>query len=147
MMRTKSGSVLIEVLVAVSVAIVGLLALVTIGTKSVNNSGFATRQSQATGFASQALENVRARKQSLGWDVFKTNYGSSPRCGTTLASGCCTVGNAGEFNSCVTLQFVPASGTASEYVRVISEVTWSEIGRESGATSPRARQETVISRY
>ena len=141
----RKGSALIEVLIAVSVAVVGLLALVSIGTKSVNNSGFASRQAQATAFSSQAIEKVRAAKQSMGWSVFKQTYGNGIRCGSNLSvGGCCDIGNASEFNSCVTLTFSGAVG--NEIVTVVSLVSWSEAGRDT-SSRPTARQETVISRY
>ncbi len=132
----RKGQTIIEVMTAVGIAIVGLLALVQVGTKSVNNAGYSSRQSQATSLASRGLENVRLKKEELGWLKFKSTYNVGPVCGENLNAGCCS---SGEFTSCVTFNYVPTNGI--DQMTVLSEVSWQDSGRTA-----KVKQETVIVR-
>ncbi len=125
----RNGSTLVEVVIAVGVAIVGLVALTQIGTKSINNTGFSTRQAQATAYASQALENVRKIKEKNGWTAIP------------LSQPCEEIGENLEFRRCVTYSFVNTPGKPA-YVTVNVVVSWSEGGRVESA-----KLQTVLSRY
>lgn len=138
----QRGSTLIEVMAAVGIAIVGLMALVQLGTKSINNSGFSARQSQATVYASQALETVRLRKEQLGWTRFRSSYGGGNYCGTDLSSGSCGVGT--EFTSTVTLVYGSVSGV--ETLTATAVVSWREGNETASGRAATVRQETTFTK-
>lgn len=60
MTRKESGQSLIEVLAALAVVILVVLALVMVVTTSIRNATFAKNQSLATKYAQEAIEKVRA---------------------------------------------------------------------------------------
>ncbi|HUV43036.1 MAG TPA: hypothetical protein VMY36_04020 [Patescibacteria group bacterium] len=64
MKKQESGQSLIEVLAAIAVTVLVILALVTATTISVRNMTFASKQSLATQYAREAIEEVRAFRDS-----------------------------------------------------------------------------------
>ena len=68
--QVRSGQVLIELLIALGVAVMAIAALVQIATKSLSNAGFSKSQSGATAYAVAANEWLRGQRSSLGWDIF-----------------------------------------------------------------------------
>lgn len=66
----KRGQVLVEVIIAMMLAAVGLAAAVNMSTRSTSNTGTAKRQSLAMTHAGDGMEWVRSQRVNLGWRAF-----------------------------------------------------------------------------
>lgn len=90
-MKFRPAQVLIELTIAMAVAMVAILALVQSTTKSVSNSTFSKSQTQATQYASEAIEWLRNQKNA-SWPDFSAKLSASSYCLNTLAwtAGPCT---------------------------------------------------------
>lgn len=63
----NSGQSLIEVLVALSLAVLAIGALVTVTMTSVKNAQFSKNQTQAEKYAQEGMEWARLQKENLLW--------------------------------------------------------------------------------
>ena len=126
MKKLKSGQTIVEVMVALGMATIALVALAQIASKSVANSGLAKRQTKASYLASQIVENIKLKKSLLGWTGFKTLLPSGTHCfgfsASTFDSGCTAVE---EFTNTITVSYSGTPETADITVKVI----WNEGGR------------------
>lgn len=68
-MRTRQGSSLIELLIAVSVISVILVGISSVATRSVNMQTYSKEQAQATKLAEEQIERVRAFRDRNGFAV------------------------------------------------------------------------------
>lgn len=152
MRRWKWGQTIIEVLVAVGVVALGLLALVQVATKSVANSGFSKRQAVATALAVEGMEWIKGQRSGLDWeDFYKSsgsyNLNSFPGSWTGWVAGVCSGSVPGMiYTRCVTMAAeavtpVPGPGPVVQQLRVVVDVTWDESGRVA-----KSSQETVFLR-
>ena len=66
----NSGQSLIEVLVALSLAVLAISALVSVTMTSVKNAQFSKNQIQAEKYAQEGMEWVRLQKEKNTWAVF-----------------------------------------------------------------------------
>lgn len=87
---TKNGQSLLEVLVALAVALLVILALVRATIVAIRNADFAKKQAQASSYAQEGMENIRAYRDA-SWTIFwgaadGNNHGFS---GATPSSGAC----------------------------------------------------------
>lgn len=73
MKRKTRGQSLIEVLIALSVVVLVILALITVTTISVRNATFAKNQSLATEYAQETIEKIRGYRNQNSWVDFVTN--------------------------------------------------------------------------
>ena len=69
-MKKESGQSLIEVLAALAVVTIAILALVSITMISVRNASFAKNQSLATKYAQEAMEEARQLRNDNRDDFF-----------------------------------------------------------------------------
>lgn len=65
------GQTLVEVVVAVAIATVVITALALASTNSIRNAQFSKNQSQATKFAQESLEHLRAYRDRYGFDALR----------------------------------------------------------------------------
>lgn len=77
-MKREEGQSLIEVVIALAVAIVAILALVRATVTSIRNADFARNRALATKYAQEALEKVRSYKVEHTWQDFTDNCESIP---------------------------------------------------------------------
>lgn len=71
----NSGQTLVEVLVAVGVTVVFLVAMVGVVTRAIANSQFAKNKALAARYVEESLELARSwRDQATDWETFKTSY-------------------------------------------------------------------------
>ena len=137
----KLGQVLIELLIALGVAVMAIVALVQITTKSLSNAGFSKGQSGATVIAAAATEWLRGQRASLGWDVFAARAGQT-YCLNDLnwnlpgSCGTAQIGTSG-FSREVTLITV-----SSKQVEAAVIVKWRE-----GTRDVSSKHTTVFGRY
>lgn len=83
-MRKKNNNIgqsLIEVVAAIAVISVGILAIVKVTTKSVSNTTFARNRAIATKYAQESLEKVREYRDKNSWVIFTANCGSAAALG------------------------------------------------------------------
>lgn len=72
-MIEEKGQSLVEMLLAISVIIIVILALIGITTASVRNASFARNQALATKYAEEGVEKVRVYRDSSTWATFVAN--------------------------------------------------------------------------
>ena len=137
----RPGQILVELLLALAVATVTIVALAGVATRAVSNAGFARHQSQASSLASEAIEWIRGYRDQNGWSNFSFLNGNyclrdlgwaalvPPPCPAITVSGTDFVRTAS----------LVARGSSTD---VAVTVTWSERGKTYSA-----RQTTVLSRY
>lgn len=122
---------MVEVILAIAVAVIGVLGLVSLSTKSVSNSGFSKRQSVATSYAIQGMEWVRGRRDVEDWTIFSSRSGTYCLSDTTITTwnnSACPVIPGTEFTRLAVLT-TPVAGQLSVDVRV----AWTEGGRSEVA--------------
>jgi len=66
------GQSLFEVIFAVAIAALVLIAIVTLSTRSIKTADFSTNNAQATKYAQEAMEWVRMQRDTLTWATFST---------------------------------------------------------------------------
>lgn len=71
MIRLLPAQALVEMLIAIAVITVALVAMVGLATKSVSNATFTKNQSLALNIATQTIECVRKNRQLYSWAVFR----------------------------------------------------------------------------
>lgn len=128
----KEGQSLIEVLVALAITLLVIVALVRVTISSVRNADFAKKQSQATAYAQEGMENMRAYRDE-GWLTFKgaadeANHGLS---GTKPSGNCPSTPNVGDgdvFIRCVTLS------DDGDNVEAEITVSWTDSGGSHNST-------------
>ena len=132
-LKSTSGQSLIEVLTALAVVLLVIVALIRATTISMRSSGFSKAQAQATAYAQEAIEWIRAERDK-DWN------GISSRAGLTFclnseslswsAEGVCPADDyllGGRFKREATLTNIGGTGNQIE-VEVI--VSWQEAGGE-----------------
>jgi type II secretory pathway pseudopilin PulG len=70
-LSSQKGQTLIEMMIALSIVVLVLLALITLITVSLRNASFSKNHSLATQYAQEALEEVRALRDQEGWEDFE----------------------------------------------------------------------------
>lgn len=116
--RKKNGQSLLEVLVALTIAILVVLALVRAVTVAVRNASFARNQALATKYSEEAMEWLRSQRDK-SWDNLdsKDDPAGNRYCLNSL-SWPASVG------SCSSTNFIP--GTPFQREVVLTEVTAGE---------------------
>lgn len=123
----KKGQALIEILMAVAIAAVVLVALAGMGTKSTSNSGFSSRQTQATSYAQQIMNYFKTARQD-GWNTISSTYTAGTYCynGTTIASGSwCSIPNT-EYTNSIAVTRSTVGANTPEPIGVTVKVRWYE---------------------
>ncbi len=133
-LKSESGQSLIEVLTALAVVLLVIVALIRATTISMRSSSFSKAQAQATAYAQEAIEWIRAERDK-DWN------GISSRAGTTfclnleslswLSEGLCPADDGytlgGRFKREATLISVGGEGNQVE-VKVV--VSWQDSSGE-----------------
>lgn len=150
----RKGQLLVEVLIAISVAMVALVGLIQVSNKSINNAGFARRQAEATTYGSELMEWIVTQKNISGWEGFVTHSSGAsgtPYCFTASPPtawpgiGSCTSSNVVVVASpATTTQYVRQANliTGVNEILVSVTVTWTEGGR-----TVSSKQDRTIGRY
>lgn len=152
--RENPGQLLVEVMIAVAVVMVGLLAIMQISRKSVNNTGFSEKQAVATTYASEAVEWVRGQQTILGWKDISAKSNSTGLAYCLNASnltwpattGACpgyTLENLYKRNLTLKSSDIGVVPT----ILVTVTVSWQEGSRTSDANVPKVTQDTTLVKY
>lgn len=141
--RPRLGQMLVELLIALGVATLAVMALVSITTRSISNAGFSKSQSTASSYATGAMEWIRPQKNS-DWQTFVARAGQT-YCINDLVwpaqAGSCTAKSlAGTFSREVKLTVISAGPV--QQVEAVVTVNWSEAKRDF-----TSRQTTVFTSY
>lgn len=80
--KFKTGSTVIEVLIATTIVAFALTALAMLMTNNVKNSAEADYREAAAGVAQDAMESIRQIKNTTTWSSFSANRFTAV-CGTT----------------------------------------------------------------
>jgi len=75
-MKKTNGQSLVEMVIAVGILVLVILALVAVTTVSVRNASFSRNQALATKYAQETIEKVRAYREQNTWENFKNNCSS-----------------------------------------------------------------------
>lgn len=140
----KPAQILVELLLAIGVAVLTLVALIGATTRSLFNAGFAQRQSVATNYAQGAMEWIRTQK-GLSWESFFARADGQGRsyCLADLAwnsSAPCPALPGSEFVRTARLTVLSAS--PPQQVETVVTVTWQEANRPVSS-----KQTTVFTQY
>lgn len=141
-MRNRLGQTIVEVMMAVAIGVVALVALVQLSNKTVVSNGIAKRVTEAHDLATQAMELIRTTKSTTGWQTFRTTYTAGSWCfnGTAVVSGSnCVIGSS-VYSSDV--DFVFSTSGANEQVVATVTVSWIE-----GSQTKTAVVETIMTKY
>lgn len=136
----KTGQILLELVVAIGVAMVALMAIAQISIKSLANSNFSVHQSVANGYSIAGMEWIRSQRD-VDWTSFLAKSGTTAitYCMNTLAwstaSPCPTINNIYTRTAALTKK-------TNTQVQAVVTVTWAE-----GALTHSARQTTIFGRY
>lgn len=90
-LKAEAGQTFIEIVVALGVAVVIVVALVSATIASMRNAQFAKLQAQATKLSQEALEKARAQRDQQGWATFKSSFAGVkclPSSGVWSSLGC-----------------------------------------------------------
>ncbi|MDO8488078.1 MAG: hypothetical protein Q7S31_02055 [bacterium] len=74
-MKFKPGQILLELVLALGISLIALMAIVQVTTKSITTAGFSKNKTEATTYAVAGMEWLRQQKRVLGWPAFA---GKSP---------------------------------------------------------------------
>lgn len=134
----RNGLMLVEVVLALAVAMVVMVALVQLSTRSIKNSDFSKNQAEATSYANQGMEWIRAKRVGMGWygtsgfsgkaDASGTKYCLGSSMDWTVGQPCSITGTI--YTRGATLTFVPGS---PERVKADVTVIWEQGGKSYSA--------------
>lgn len=126
--KQQSGQTLVEVLFALGVVSVCLVALVIAIVTAVRNARFAKNSSLASQYAQEGTEAARReRDTSATWSDFISSFNSDRGLDSGLNWAGCGSANVGIFERCVNFDNTDPSGEISI---VTVTVSWSEGGRD-----------------
>jgi len=69
----EKGQSLIEMVIALAVTLVAIVALVQVSVTAIRNANFAKNQTLATNYAQAVVEKVRAYRDENDWSTFVDN--------------------------------------------------------------------------
>lgn len=107
--RASRGQSLLEVLVALAVALLVILALVRATTVAIRNADFAKKQAQASSYAQGGMENIRAYRDASWTNFWVAADGNNHGLSGAVPSGACpspTIPNLPPFTRCSKLEKV-----------------------------------------
>lgn len=115
-LKDKNGQSLVEVVVALAVALLVILALVRVTIVSMRNASFAKNQALATQYAQEAMENTRSLRDT-DWDTFWNLKDTTD--GPTQISGTIFLKQ---------IKYEDISGGTDDRMKVTVTVSWTEAG-------------------
>lgn len=127
----RRGQAIVEVILGLAAAVMAVLALVQVASRSISNTGISKRQGEATTLAMAGLEWARGQRDAVGWVAFSTKAGTFCLIDLAVTWTTIPVGNCGggvvsgtEFSRYVNFSS-PGAGQLQAEVTVV----WGEGGR------------------
>ncbi len=130
MKKYNSGQSLFEVVLALGLATLIMVALVALVTSSIRNSGYSRNKTYATRYTQETLEWLRGQRDD-DWEAFSVNYLFCPtpphvQCLDTLAWGNCDTCSDTEFINNIFKREVSFSDIAADSVTVEITTYWTD---------------------
>lgn len=128
----KKGQMLLEVVLALAIVTIVMVALVQLSTRSIKNSDFSRYQAEATSYANEAMEWIRADRNTKGWGAWWDDHPCGPTCNVVIGNW-----------YTVQAAFTPSGvGVLPQRMEISVTVTW-----DQGGVSHSAKQDAVFTRY
>ncbi len=130
--RNQRGQSLIEVLVAITVGIFVVVALINAAVAAMRNAQYAKNQNIATKLAQEGMEQVRAVRDRMDWTIFSTYGDAGKPCYSVDTSSWQLVGNdAGCAGLAVTgfasfLRMIKVEDGVSGQEKITVKVSWTD---------------------
>lgn len=127
-MKNRNGQSLLEVIVALAVVLLVVLALVRAVVTAVRSSDFAKKSAQASSFAQEGMESMRAFRDA-SWTVFWAAATGVNRdlSGSTPGGSCLTTPNlANTFIRCVKMEQITDPDPNKNKVKTAVTVSWTD---------------------
>lgn len=121
----RNGQMLVELMLALAVVAMVMIGLVQVSTRSISNADFSKNESEATSYASAAIECAMAQRSAMGWQAFF----AAPTIGS-----CGTVPN----NFTRDVKFTPSGSE----IKVDVTVSW-----EANGKTFSSKQSTVFTQF
>ena len=83
-LNNNFGQSLIEIVAAIAVISIGILAIVKVTTKSISNTTFARNRALATKYAQDTVEKIREYRDRNNWETFKADCNDETKLGLTV---------------------------------------------------------------
>ncbi len=125
----RRGQMLLEVVLALAIVTVVMVALVQLSTRSIKNSDFSRSQTEATSYANEAMEWIRTDRNTKGWGAWWNDHPCGPTCGD--------MGNGYTRDA----TFTPSDGSP-QTMTISVTVTW-----DQGGVSHAAKQDAIFTQY
>lgn len=132
-MKNNSGQSLFEIIIALAVATMIIVAIVTLAANSISNSIFSKNRSLATRFAQEATEWLRSQRD-MSWDNLSTLADGSTYCLQDISSlgslqlGSCSGSKFVTGSTNIKREVILESGTSGgkNIINVEIKVYWSD---------------------
>lgn len=141
----RKGQSLIEVLIALGIGVLVIVALVQSLVTSIKNSQFAKNQNLATRYSQDAVENIRSKRDNLGWSTMFSTYNNKTYCiGTGINSWTVKSGSCPVLTDTIFTREAKFSDPGSSLEKLLVEVTtsWTD---SSGTHS--SKQKTFLTKW
>lgn len=128
MKNYNEGQSLFEVVLALALSTIIIVALVSLVSNSIRNAGYSRNKTYATRYTQEATEWLRGQRDA-DWDLFTTNYLFCPtppqtQCLETLAWGNCGICSDTEFIESLFKREVSFTDIAADSVTVEVKTYW-----------------------
>ncbi len=126
----RKGQMLLEVVLALAIVTVVMVALVQLSTRSVKNSDYSRSQAEATSYASEAMEWIRSDRNTKGWGAWWNDHPCGPTCDVVIGNG---------YTVHADINQVPGM---PQQMTVSVTVSW-----DQGGVSHSAKQDAIFTQY
>lgn len=138
--RSQVGFTLIEVLVALTVTVIGLMGLMSLHTTTAKGNRDASRTAEANAIASDTMEALRAMPIDSGAYSVVGKYGALPVVDAEMTA----IFGRADVMFTRTLSVEDLSSVSSNLVRLHLEVAWSDGGDDPALTDPQYRHSVAV---
>jgi len=125
--NNKKGQALMEVLLAIGIISLCLVALTIAVVSAVRNARFATNYTLAKKYVQEGIEMARKERDRNSWADFTSNFSGEKGLDQDLEWNGCDSNNIGSFTRCLTFD---SSDDSGEIATVSAAVSWSERSRD-----------------
>lgn len=146
--RGQSGFTLFELLVALSLTIIGLVGLLSLHLSTLNGNKGAERISEATAIAQRTMEELRSYRLDGGENSIEQEFGQLPIVDAPLTTGDGPVefGRTGTAKYYRQFSVVELNAISEDLVRFRVEILWAEGGGDPDPASATPAPPELIRR-
>ncbi len=136
----ESGFTLVELLVALTVTVIGLAGLLTLHIATLKGNQVASRTGEATTFAQQALEELRALPIDGGADSIVARYGALPIDNATMD----TVDGRAGMTYTRRLWVGELTSVSEDLVKIRVQLEWTDDGADPNGADDRYKHQIAL---